>query len=348
MIAEEVPLTNIDGVITDQYAYSPYGELIYSEGTTNHPFLYNGRYGVMTDENGLYYMRARYYNPEIKRFINRDVVQGSISSSSLSLNKYAYVNGNPISYIDPFGLSRDSDDVGFFSMAGNTIVGVGEGIWSTAEGLWDSASHPIETGKNIGYAVMHPIQTGKAVYHSGEQAYYAFMEADGNQRANMIGSLIGENVFPVGKAKQISNVGEISNKAQITKGTGAQLALPAPQGSNPWVDGGEIVSMVAPKDFKINMAMAPNQTRPGGWGTLDDILDVNYVRNNLAVTPEFKPEVSKVQQYLVPEGTRIQVGEVGPQIYNDERYPGGGNQVQILNYSDRANLIPIGEPKIIK
>nr|WP_240903782.1 RHS repeat-associated core domain-containing protein [Chengkuizengella sediminis] len=113
-----VALTNVDGNTTDQYAYSPYGELIYSEGTTNHPFLYNGRYGVMTDENGLYYMRARYYNPEIKRFINRDVVQGSISSS-LSLNKYAYVNGNPISYIDPFGLSRDSDDVGFFGTAWN-------------------------------------------------------------------------------------------------------------------------------------------------------------------------------------------------------------------------------------
>ncbi|MDP5275123.1 RHS repeat-associated core domain-containing protein [Chengkuizengella axinellae] len=107
-----VALTNENGEITDQYTYSPYGELLYSEGAADHPFLYNGKYGVVTDDNGLYYMRARYYNPDIKRFINRDVVQGSISSS-LSLNKYAYVNGNPVSYIDPFGLSRDSDDVGF-------------------------------------------------------------------------------------------------------------------------------------------------------------------------------------------------------------------------------------------
>ncbi|MCI8669794.1 MAG: hypothetical protein HFI34_09805, partial [Lachnospiraceae bacterium] len=44
-------------------------------------FLYNGRYGVVTDENGLYYMRARYYNVDIKRFINQDVVEGSIAAS---------------------------------------------------------------------------------------------------------------------------------------------------------------------------------------------------------------------------------------------------------------------------
>ncbi len=51
-------------------------------------------------------MRARYYNPEIKRFVNRDVVTGSIGNG-LTMNRYAYVNGNPVSYIDPFGLSAD-------------------------------------------------------------------------------------------------------------------------------------------------------------------------------------------------------------------------------------------------
>ncbi|AKG33933.1 hypothetical protein VK70_04505 [Paenibacillus durus ATCC 35681] len=74
------------------------------------PFQYNGRDGVMTDANGLYYMRARYYNPDIKRFVNRDVVTGTISSAQ-TLNRYAYVNGNPISYVDPFGLSRDGDSI---------------------------------------------------------------------------------------------------------------------------------------------------------------------------------------------------------------------------------------------
>ena len=105
-----VAMTALDGTITDTYEYGPYGEQIGHEGATEQPFRYNGRDGVMTDANGLYHMRARYYSPDIKRFINRDVVTGTISDTP-TLNRYAYVNGNPISYIDPFGLSRDGDSL---------------------------------------------------------------------------------------------------------------------------------------------------------------------------------------------------------------------------------------------
>ena len=49
-------------------------------------------------------MRQRYYDTEIKRFINQDILTGSIGDSQ-SLNRYAYVQGNPVSYSDPFGLS---------------------------------------------------------------------------------------------------------------------------------------------------------------------------------------------------------------------------------------------------
>ena len=49
-------------------------------------------------------MRQRYYNPEIKRCVNQDVVRGGMENSQ-SLNRYCYVQGNPVSFIDPFGLS---------------------------------------------------------------------------------------------------------------------------------------------------------------------------------------------------------------------------------------------------
>ena len=49
-------------------------------------------------------MRQRYYNPEIKRFVNQDILTGSIGNSQ-SLNRYSYAQGNPVSYTDPFGLS---------------------------------------------------------------------------------------------------------------------------------------------------------------------------------------------------------------------------------------------------
>ena len=112
-IGSTTAITDADGDLLYRIAYGTYGELtgIYdADGdpvgdktavirSENLRFLYNGRYGVETGANGLYYMRARYYNPQIKRFINRDIIDGSITDSQ-SLNKYSYVQGNPVNLID--------------------------------------------------------------------------------------------------------------------------------------------------------------------------------------------------------------------------------------------------------
>jgi len=49
-------------------------------------------------------MRARYYSPDMRRFINADIIPGELSNA-ITLNRFAYANGNPVSYTDPFGLS---------------------------------------------------------------------------------------------------------------------------------------------------------------------------------------------------------------------------------------------------
>ena len=103
-----VAITNASGTVTDTFEYDTYGKLKSRTGTTNTPFLYNGRDGVITeDDTGLYYMRARYYSPVLRRFINADIVAGSIDNAG-TLNRYAYCNGDPVSYVDPFGLSADN------------------------------------------------------------------------------------------------------------------------------------------------------------------------------------------------------------------------------------------------
>lgn len=99
-------ITDINGNITDTFTYDTYGNLISRTGTSVVIFLYNGRDGVVTDDNGLIYMRARYYSPELRRFINADIIAGEISNA-VTLNRYAYANGNPVSNIDPFGLSAE-------------------------------------------------------------------------------------------------------------------------------------------------------------------------------------------------------------------------------------------------
>ena len=118
----------------ERFAYGTYGELL-SDVKNSIRFLYNGAYGVTTDENGLYYMRARYYNSDIKRFINQDIKVGDIGNSQ-GLNRYAYCEGNPVNMADPFGLSpMGMDDIrklfdvhdvlGVIGFAGNFVGGVG-------------------------------------------------------------------------------------------------------------------------------------------------------------------------------------------------------------------------------
>ena len=102
-----IAITDASGNITDTFAYDTYGKVIARTGTSKVIFTYNGRDGVVTDDNGLIYMRARYYSPEMKRFINADIVAGKLSNA-VTLNRFAYANGNPVSFVDPFGLSADN------------------------------------------------------------------------------------------------------------------------------------------------------------------------------------------------------------------------------------------------
>ena len=101
-----VAITDINGNITDTFKYDTYGKITEHIGSSFVIFGYNGRDGVVTDKNGLIYMRARYYSPEMKRFVNADIVAGAISNA-ITLNRFAYANGNPVSFIDPFGLAAE-------------------------------------------------------------------------------------------------------------------------------------------------------------------------------------------------------------------------------------------------
>ena len=148
-IGSTTAVTGEDGKIVHAFTYGTYGELL-SGDTHGILFLYNGRYGVETDGSGLYYMRARYYNPEIKRFINQDVIEGNITNSP-SLNKYAYCQGNPVSLLDPFGLNPllnwDWNAIGHAALdllgmvpGAGFVADVVNGIWYCAEGKYFEAA----------------------------------------------------------------------------------------------------------------------------------------------------------------------------------------------------------------
>jgi RHS repeat-associated protein len=99
-----VAITDSGGNITDSYAYDSFGVLANSDGDSPQPFRYLGRYGIVDDSTGLLYARARYFNPQLGRFITKDPVTGK-DSDGQSLNRYIYALNNPLRFVDPTGLS---------------------------------------------------------------------------------------------------------------------------------------------------------------------------------------------------------------------------------------------------
>ncbi len=127
-------------------------------GTSQVIFGYNGRDGVVTEDNGLIYMRARYYSPEMKRFINADIIAGSISNA-VTLNRFAYANGNPVSNIDPFGLMvadflDDDGDEGLEDNDSGMAGGGGGGTYHYVVDTSVAARSSVWTGglHNCGYS----------------------------------------------------------------------------------------------------------------------------------------------------------------------------------------------------
>ena len=118
-----VAITDINGNVTDRFEYDTYGKLTSRTGDSDVIFLYNGRDGVVTDANGLIYMRARYYSPELRRFINADILAGRITNA-VTLNRYAYTNANPVSLIDPRGLAaeRSAESQAQFDMLYDQLI----------------------------------------------------------------------------------------------------------------------------------------------------------------------------------------------------------------------------------
>jgi RHS repeat-associated protein len=92
-------LSNNIGDITLAKNYEPYGSVSQSSGNAQTAYGYTGEY---TDETGNVYLRARYYNPSDGRFLSRDTWNGDVNSP-LSLNRWMYVEGNPVNYVDPSG-----------------------------------------------------------------------------------------------------------------------------------------------------------------------------------------------------------------------------------------------------
>ncbi|REK69237.1 RHS repeat-associated core domain-containing protein [Paenibacillus paeoniae] len=84
----------------NQYNYNIFGNMTLQNELIAQPFKYSGEMTESTTE--LQYLRARWYDPSIGRFVGEDTYEGE-AKDPLTLNLYTYVINNPLKYIDPSG-----------------------------------------------------------------------------------------------------------------------------------------------------------------------------------------------------------------------------------------------------
>ena len=88
-------LLDKDHEIQKAYRYDAFGAILNESGDTFNRLTYTGQ--MYDGAMGQYYLRARFYNPSIGRFMQEDVYRGD------GLNLYAYCANNPVMYFDPSG-----------------------------------------------------------------------------------------------------------------------------------------------------------------------------------------------------------------------------------------------------
>jgi RHS repeat-associated protein len=153
------------------YAYDAFGKPLISASHVDNDFQYTGEQA--DTETGLIYLRSRYYDPEIGRFISRDPFTG-FDTNPQSLNRYTYVHNNPVRYADPSGrvawyaapavVGAAVNEAYYVGQVTGTYLSTGQwtGSWCIAGGRAAGGAAGGEVGAYIMATTMNPWVAGAA------------------------------------------------------------------------------------------------------------------------------------------------------------------------------------------
>jgi len=122
--AQELPghvagLVARGNAVVNQYTYTPWGEPLATSEQVPQPLRYAAR--EYDAETGLYYVRARYYDPQQGRFVSEDPI-----GLPGGLNLYTYTGNDPSNFTDPLGMCRlYYMFANYTTYLGSTLIGCG-------------------------------------------------------------------------------------------------------------------------------------------------------------------------------------------------------------------------------
>ena len=203
-------LTDRSGNRVQVYQYSAFGDNAYTDNTSAFPILnrYTGQ--IIDDETGLYYYHARYYDPQLGRFIQPDsVVPSPIDPQTL--NRYSYCVNNPLNLTDPDGHS-------FW----NKVGGLFKSVFKAEVAYWSAGN----TWKTIGIGFLvggwpgavAAAAVGHATVELGTSVSYVFGPKIG-QDAALAGSIVAAIAVAAINYYNVGGVNDIGSAAQSYSST---------------------------------------------------------------------------------------------------------------------------------
>jgi len=150
-------LTDATGTITDGIDYDASGNEIARSGTTEVEHLYRGE--AFDPNVGFYYLRARWMDPSLGRFTQQDTFAG-VAESPQSLNKYVYVDANPIGNRDPSGYQSFAElsagNSGYSTLLLSSIpnITINTARIAANDALFATASSGLAVARAVGVGIM--------------------------------------------------------------------------------------------------------------------------------------------------------------------------------------------------
>ncbi len=132
-------VTDEEGNLLNRYEYDAWGNLTAEEEQVSNRFKYMGeQFDAITQQ---YYLRARFYNPSLARFMQEDTYRGD------GLNLYAYCANNPVRYVDPSGHQCDKKNNSQNQSDAYDINNTGSGMNTNGKEI-PLLPEPVITGQN--------------------------------------------------------------------------------------------------------------------------------------------------------------------------------------------------------
>ena len=155
-LGSAIAITDSSGNVVQTYEYDAFGKIVQQTGSIENSYTYTGR--EWDAEAGLYYYRARYYDPILGRFINGD----PIGFAGGDVNFYVYVQNNPVNFVDPEGKFFNFVTGGIGAAIGSA-VGATNAIFNGGS-IWKGAAIGAGTGALAGFTFGGSIWAQAAIH----------------------------------------------------------------------------------------------------------------------------------------------------------------------------------------